>query len=124
MSPEASFHSQSVARLYHFCYSIILPSLPISNILFILLFIMIAIDFLFTVANVNNIFKFTNFLLIKILFFFTILFHLYYKYKFMLHNNVLDATNIIISRKISFLPINYLLLSKSNYLEDYFPNYH
>lgn len=45
----------------------------------------------------------------------------------MLHNNVLDATNIIISRKISFLPIsalNYLLLSKSNYLEDYFPNYH
>lgn len=72
MSPEASFHSQSVARLYHFCYSIILPSLPISNILFILLFIMIAIDFLFTVANVNNIFKFTNFLLIKILFFFTI----------------------------------------------------
>lgn len=72
MSPEASFHSQSVAWLYHFCYSIILPSLPISNILFILLFIMIAIDFLFTVANVNNIFKFTNFLLTKILFFFTI----------------------------------------------------
>lgn len=33
---------------------------------------MIAIDFLFTVANVNNIFKFTNFLLTKILFFFTI----------------------------------------------------
>lgn len=72
MSPEASIHSQSIAWLYHFCYSIILPSLPISNILFILLFIMIAIDFLFTVANVNNIFKFTNFLLIKILFFFTI----------------------------------------------------
>ncbi len=72
MSPEASIHSQSIAWLYHFCYSIILPSLPISNILFILLFIMIAIDFLFTVANVNNIFKFTNFLLIKMLFFFTI----------------------------------------------------
>lgn len=72
MSPEASIHSQSIAWLYHFCYSIILPSLPISNILFILLFIMIAIDFLFTVANVNNIFKFTNFLLTKILFFFTI----------------------------------------------------
>lgn len=44
MSPEASIHSQSIAWLYHFCYSIILPSLPISNILFILLFIMIAID--------------------------------------------------------------------------------
>lgn len=72
MSPEASIHSQSIAWLYHFCYSIILPSLPISNILFILLFIMIAIDFLFTVANVNNIFKFTNFLLIKMLIFFTI----------------------------------------------------
>lgn len=72
MSPEASIHSQSIAWLYHFCYSIILPSLPISNILFILLFIMIAIDFLFTVANVNNIFKFTNFLLIEMLFFFTI----------------------------------------------------
>lgn len=72
MSPEASIHSQSIAWLYHFCYSIILPSLPISNILFILLFIMIATDFLFTVANVNNIFKFTNFLLIKMLFFFTI----------------------------------------------------
>ena len=40
----------------------------------------------------------------------------------MLHNNVLDATNIIISRKISFLPINYLLLSKSNFMEDYFRN--
>lgn len=72
MSPEASIHSQSIAWLYHFCYSIILPSLPISNILFILLFIMIAIVFLFTVANVNIIFKFTNFLLIKMLFFFTI----------------------------------------------------